>query len=163
LADTHEDNIKTWKALPGWYWHYPVTKLRPGATALLVHPTAKLPDDRQPMPLMASHYYGKGQVVFMASEETWRWRANAEDKYFPRFWGQIIYQLGLPHLLGNAKKSQLALEQSEAVLGTPGYVHAKLFDSEFRPLKDEKIPATLEAIEPRPGQERSRQIMLEMV
>ena len=55
------------------------------------------------------------------------------------------------------------MEQSEAVLGTPGYVHAKLFDGEFRPLKDEKIAATLEAIDPKPGQERSRQIMLEMV
>jgi hypothetical protein len=163
LADTPEDNVKTWKGLPGWYWHYPVTKLRPGATALLLHPTAKLPDDQQPMPVMATHYYGKGQVVFMASEETWRWRANAQDKYFPRFWGQIIYQLGLPHLLGNAKKSQIALEQAEAILGTPGYVHARLFDTEFRPLKDERIPATLEYIDAKPGQERSRSIVLEAV
>jgi len=161
LADTPEDNLKTWKNLPGWYWHYPVTKLRPGATGLVVHPTAKIGD--QPMPLLAFHYYGKGQVLFLASEETWRWRANAQEKFFPRFWGQVIYQLGLPHLLGNSKKAQVALEQSEATLGTPGYVYARLFDAEFRPLKEERIPAQLEYLDAKPNQERSRQVMLEAV
>jgi len=160
LADTAEDNVKTWKALPGWYWHYPVTKLRPGATALLVHPTAKAAD--QPMPLVATHYYGKGQVVFMGVEETWRWRANAMDKFFPRFWGQVIYQLGLPHLLGNAKRTQVALEQAEAILGNTGYVRVKLFDAEFRPLKDDKVTANLEYLDSK-GADRSRQVTLDAV
>jgi hypothetical protein len=161
LADTPEENTKTWKGLPGWYWHFPITKLRPGATSLVVHPTAKIGE--QPMPLVATHYYGKGQVLFLASEETWRWRANAQEKFFPRFWGQVIYQLGLPHLLGNARKAQIALEQAEATLGTPGYVHARLFDSEFRPLKEERIAAQLEYLDAKAGQERTRPVMLEAV
>jgi hypothetical protein len=161
LADTPEDNQKTWKGLPGWYWHYPITKLRPGAVSLVVHPVAKIGE--QPMPLVATHYYGKGQVLFLASEETWRWRANAQEKFFPRFWGQVIYQLGLPHLLGSSKKAQVALEHSEAILGTPGYVYARLFDADFRPLKDERIPGTLEFLDAKPGHERSRSVMLEAV
>ena len=56
------------------------------------------------MPLLATHYYGKGQVLFVGFEESWRWRYNAADKYFARFWGQIIYQMALPHLLGNESK-----------------------------------------------------------
>jgi hypothetical protein len=161
LADTPEDNLKTWKTLPGWHWYYPVTKLRPGAVALLSHPQAKLGE--QPMPLIATQYYGRGQVLFIGAEETWRWRANAQDKFFARFWGQVVYQLGLPHLLGSAKKAQVALEQSEAILGRPGYVHARLFDSDFRPLKDERITAELEFLDAKPGMEKTRQLVMEAV
>jgi hypothetical protein len=162
LADTPEDNRKVWKELPGWFWHYPVTKLRPGATALALHPSAKMAGGEL-MPLAATHYYGKGQVLFLASEETWRWRANAQEKFFPRFWGQVIYQLGLPHLLGNSKKAQVALEEPEAIFGKTGYVHARLFDADFRPLKEERITAQLEYLDAKPGQERSRSIVLEAV
>src|SRR5262249_40242747 len=42
LADTPEENLKVWEKLPGFHWHYPVTRLRPGATALLVHPRLKI-------------------------------------------------------------------------------------------------------------------------
>lgn len=161
LADTPDENKKLWKELPGWHWFYPVTKLRPGATALVVHPTLKLGE--QPMPLVAFQFYGKGQVLFMGAEETWRWRANAQDRYFARFWGQVVYQLGLPHLLGSAKRAQVALEQSEAILGRPGYIHARLFDAEFRPLMDATVTADLEFLDAKPGQEKSRSIVMEAI
>src|SRR5262249_21766960 len=70
LADTPEENLKVWEKLPGFHWHYPVTRLRPGATALLAHPKLTLGD--KPMPLLATQFYGKGQVLFLASAETRR-------------------------------------------------------------------------------------------
>jgi hypothetical protein len=60
MAERAEDNVKLWSELPGWYWHYPVTKLRPAAVALLAHPREKA--EGEPLPLVATHYYGKGQV-----------------------------------------------------------------------------------------------------
>ena len=45
LADTPEDNVKTWKSLPGFYWHYPVTKLRPGARRRCWCTHGELPGD----------------------------------------------------------------------------------------------------------------------
>jgi hypothetical protein len=162
LADTPEESLKVWAKLPGFYWHYPLTKLRPAATALLVHPRDKMGE--QPMPLLARHYYGNGQVLFLATDETWRWRYNAEDKHFIRFWGQAIYQLALPHLLGSAaKRVQVALERSEAVLDRPGSVYARLLDKEFRPLKDKDVAAVLEYLDARPGQERTRKVVLHQV
>src|SRR5262249_41755343 len=71
-------------------------KLRPAAVSLLDHPREKIADDK-PMPLLAMHYYGKGLVLFSAVEETWRWRFNEADKYFARYWGQVVYAIGLPH------------------------------------------------------------------
>ena len=77
-----------------------MTKLRPAAVSLLDHPREKIADDK-PMPLLAMHYYGKGLVLFSAVEETWRWRFNEADKYFARYWGQVVYAIGLPHTLGS--------------------------------------------------------------
>jgi hypothetical protein len=162
LADTPEESVKAWAKLPGFYWHYPVTKLRPAAIALLAHPRARMGE--QPMPILATQYYGKGQVLFLASDETWRWRYNAEDKIFTRFWGQVIYQLALPHLLSNSsRRAQIALERSEAVLNRPGSIYVRLLDKDFRPLKAKEVPAVLENLDAKPGPARERKVTLQPV
>jgi hypothetical protein len=161
LADTDEDNRAAWNGLPGFYWHYPVVKLRPGAVALLVHPREKAGDE--PMPILASQAYGKGPVLFVATDETWRWRYNAEDRFFGRFWGQVVYKFGLPHLLGNPKRVQLEMERAQHVLGRPGYVYARLFDADYRPLKAERVSARLERLDARPGTERAGALALEAI
>jgi hypothetical protein len=162
LADVPAESRKIWEELPGFFWHYPVTKLRPGATALLVHPHARMAE--QPMPLIATQYYGKGQVVFLATDETWRWRKDAEEKHFTRFWGQLIYQLALPHLLGNSsQRVQIALERSEAVLDREGYIFARLLDREFRPITAQEVPAELEYLDAPPGQERVEQVLFQSI
>lgn len=160
LTDTPDENARTWKTLPGFYWNYPVTKLRAGATALVAHPSLKADD--QPMPILATQYYGKGPVLFLATDETWRWRSDGREKLFARFWGQAIYQTGLPHLLGNAQRVQVALERGEAILGRPGYLYARLLDSEFRPVTELRIAATLEALDAS-GDAKSRPVFLDAV
>jgi hypothetical protein len=160
LADTPEESLDVWqKKLPGWHWYYPVKKLRPAAVPLLVNPRAKMGE--QPMPVMATHYYGKGQVVFLGSDETWRWRWNYQDKYFVRFWGQVIYQLGLPSLLGDsASRVQAALEQSKATLGNQGSIFVRLLNKDHTPRTDAQVEATLEYLDAKPGQDKSRKVML---
>ena len=162
LADTPEDNLKEWAKLPGFHWQYPITRLRPGGVSLLVNPRAKMGE--QAMPLLATQYYGKGQVLFMGSDETWRWRFNEADKITNRFWGQIIYQMGLPSLLGqSSRRVQMALERSEAVLEKPGSVFVRLLDKDFNPRKDAKVDAVLEYLDAKPGQEKTRKITLHAI
>lgn len=162
LADTVEENARIWKSLPGWYWYYPITKLKPGAISLLQHPKAKLPNEDRPMPLLAAHYFGKGLVLFCGFEESWRWRLNEEDKYFGRFWGQVIYQVGLPHSMGS-KAAQIQLEQGETEVGKPTRVFARLFNADYRPLTSEKIKAKIERLDAGPNEPKSQEIILESV
>ena len=145
LTDDPTEQQSTWQELPGFFWHYPVTKLRPAAVSLMDHPREKIADDK-PMPLLAMHYYGKGLVLFSAVEETWRWRFNEADKYFARYWGQVVYAIGLPHTLGS-KSGQLAIAGGEAVLGKPGQVYARLFTPEYRPLTSERVTAQMERLD----------------
>jgi hypothetical protein len=160
LADAPEENLRLWRELPGFFWHYPVTKLRPGATSLLSHPRAKMGEE--PMTVLALHTIGKGQVLFAATDETWRWRYNAQDKYFGRFWGQLIYQMGLPHLLGNnSSRVHMELERSEALLGRPGLLYVRLLDRDFRGLKVKNVTAELRRLDAKAGQPRGRTLQLE--
>jgi hypothetical protein len=168
LADTPEENLRIWKddlwkEARGFYWHYPVTDLRPAATALLVHPELKIgtKPDEKPMPLIAAHYYGKGEVLFFAIDETWRWRHNTGDRLTARFWGQVVSQLGLPHLLGNSQRVQLELER-EAILDRPSTVKARLLDAKYDPLTVPSVPAKLIPLDAR-GEQRSQPIELKRI
>lgn len=165
LADTPEDNVKVWQGLAGFHWHYPVTKLRPGAIPLLVHPFARmLEEDKSesvPMPILAQQYFGNGQVVFLASDEVWRWRLNTQDKHYARFWGQLVYQLGLPHLLGeNSQRVQMALDRSEAVLGRPGKLFVRLLDKNFSPRTDPRVQATLKCLDAKDNRNVQKLVLL---
>ncbi len=161
LADTPEENLRVWQHLPPFYWNSPVTKLRPGASALLVHPRQKTLD--QPVPILATHFYGKGQVLFMGTDETWRWRRDAESRLTGRFWGQVIYQMGLPHLLGAPKRVQLSLERPENTLRRPCDVFARVFDAEYRPYTGAHVTGRLEHLDAKAGQERWRTVSMEPV
>jgi hypothetical protein len=162
LADTPEESFKVWAKLPGFHWHYPVTRLRPAASSLVVNPRAKMGE--QSMPILASHWYGQGQAIFLGTDETWRWRFNVQDKHFIRFWGQMIYQAGLPSLLGDtAQRVQTALERSQAVLDQPGSVFVRLLDKRFEPRRDAEVQATLDYLDAKPGQERTRKVTLQAI
>jgi hypothetical protein len=118
----------------------------------------------QAMPIVATHWYGQGQVVFLGTDETWRWRFNVQDKHFIRFWGQLIYQTGLPSLLGAAaQRVQPSLERSQALLDQPGSIFVRLLDKDFRPRRDPQVDATLEHLDAKPRQERLQKLMLQAV
>ncbi|MGH7172183.1 MAG: hypothetical protein ACRELG_18055, partial [Gemmataceae bacterium] len=170
LADSQEDNLRLWKEDlwkdgRGFHWFYPVRGLRPAATALLTHPelrTGQKPNDK-PMSLIASQYYGKGEVLFLGIDETWRWRDSTGDRLTSRFWGQIVTQLGLPHLLGHSRRVQLELERGAAMLGRPGTVKARLLDKDYEPLTRPTVRAVLVQTMAAEGQKREQPIELKRI
>ena len=40
--------------------------------------------------MIAQHYAGQGQVLFVGTDSTWLWRQNVGDRFFYKFWGQGI-------------------------------------------------------------------------
>src|SRR5207245_9095176 len=91
----------------------------------------------------------------------WRWRFNAQDKLYARFWGQLIYQLGLPHLLGEgSQRTQIALDRSEAVLGRPGKVLVRLLDTHYNPRTDPRVEATVKYLDAQPGDDAAQKLVL---
>jgi hypothetical protein len=78
LAEGPEDG-DVWSGLPRHYWGV-VGQPKPAATVL-----AKQDDGA----LLAWQPYGRGRVLFLGIDSTWRWRYKVGDKYHHRFWGQL--------------------------------------------------------------------------
>ena len=159
LSDDPVENVRVWKALPEIYWHYPVTRLKPAADALVVHPTERTADGK-PMPLLASHYYGKGYVVFCGFDETWRWRYNEADKFFGRYWSQTVYVAGVPRSLGT-KLTQMSLDNPDPLLGQTGQLYARLFKSDLSAQSADQVEGTLERLDVAPeAKDRTSRVTL---
>ncbi len=93
-----------WAEFPPHYWAV-VGKAKPAATTL-----AYFRDPDRPMPaaaigkdkgdeeqkrsreesLIVRQNYGRGQVLYIGLDSTWRWRYRTGDTYHHRFWGQVM-------------------------------------------------------------------------
>jgi hypothetical protein len=166
LEDDPLDNAELWgkpgnaggepaneKQLRPLYWFYPVLKAKPAADVFLVHPTARTPaPDDKPMPLLAGHYYGKGYVLYVGFDDTWRWRFNLQNKYSGKFWAQAVYAAGIPRMVGT-RQTQLTTSSPAPTVGTSGTVFLRAYDEKFRPLVADEIEGTLEKVKVTPEDE----------
>jgi hypothetical protein len=156
LEDDPTENAELWgkpgppsmipdpKQLKPLFWHYPVTKVKPAADVFLTHPTARTPaPDNKPMPLLVGHHYGKGYVLFVGFDDTWRWRFNTQEKLFGRFWTQAVYTAGVPRVVGT-RKTQLSTNTPAPVFGETGEYHVRVFNEQYQPSTADEIAGTLE-------------------
>jgi hypothetical protein len=94
LADKPEENDELLAGLPPHYWAV-VGKKKPAATTLAFYPGEdegrKLTREEQDRnALIAWHTVGKGRVLFVGLDSTWRWRYKTGDLYHHRFWGRVV-------------------------------------------------------------------------
>jgi hypothetical protein len=84
-----------WGQLPPHYWAV-VGRKKPAATTLAYYPgeanelVKDKKDAKEAQSLIAWHNYGKGRVLFVGIDSTWRWRYKIGDKHHHRFWGQLV-------------------------------------------------------------------------
>ncbi len=92
---------QSWPAnLPQFLWAQDIGRLKPTAEVLAA--SQEFPDlgggAPGALPLVSRIRYGGGQAVYVASDETWRWRYGRGELYFQQFWIQIIRMLGRERL-----------------------------------------------------------------
>lgn len=158
LEDDPLDNAELWgkpgtqagaaseKRLKPMFWYYPVTKLKPAADVFLTHPTDRTPaPDDKPMPLLVGHHFGKGYVLFVGFDDTWRWRFNTAERLFGRFWTQAVYTAGIPRIVGT-KQTQISTSTLTPRIGKTGEIYVRAFDENFKPLLAEEIEGVLEKV-----------------
>jgi hypothetical protein len=128
------------------FWYYPVTKIKPAADVFLTHPSDRTPaPDDKPMPLLVGHHFGKGYVLFVGFDDTWRWRFNTAEKLFSRFWMQAVYTAGIPRIVGT-KLTQISTNTLTPKIGNTGEIYVRAFDENFKPLIADEIEGTLERL-----------------
>jgi hypothetical protein len=134
LADTEQASDEIWAKLPPIYWDAAITRAKPAADVLLVDSDPAKATRFGKMPIMAIQQYGLGQVMFLGTDNVWRWRKNEGDKYYSLLFGQFVQRLALPHLLGESKRTQLTLDKKTYSTGDRVTVYARLYSESYEPI-----------------------------
>ena len=154
LGDTASEDRQAWAGLSHLPFYQPVRAVHPQATIVARHPTDACADGRTPQPLIAIRQFGKGQVVYLAFDEMWRLRRLYGEKYYTRFWQQLIYRLGMSHALGADKRFRVALNSQRYRSEDEVTLRVDAYDENYQPLSPEKLGgATLvaELVSPEAG------------
>ena len=110
LGDRLDETQQIWRRLPPMYWLLEAASVKPGAKILAEHPTRTMPDGRK-LPVFCIQWVGSGQVLFHATDETWRWRYRVGDVFFARYWVQTIRYLSRSRLLGKDRSAELTVDR----------------------------------------------------
>jgi hypothetical protein len=139
LGNDETENQKAWANLGPLPWYQPVTRLHPLATVLAEHPTDRCADGKTPQPLIAVRRYGRGEVVYLGFDETWRLRRRYGEQYYRQFWGQLMHRLGLSHALGTQKRFVVRTDRPQYQVDDKVTVTVEAYDSNFEPLADDRL------------------------
>jgi hypothetical protein len=138
LSDKEEESRRKWKDLPPIYWAARVARAKPGAEALLVDADPAKAIRSEKMPIIAFQQYQRGQVIYVGTDNTWRWRRNKGDEFYITLWGQMIQRIAMPHLL-NSKRTQLKMDKEQYVSGEKVTVYAWLYDPTYTPITEPSV------------------------
>jgi len=154
-------NMRAWLDLPPIYWMAPNVKPKLSAEVLLevdsdpqataetfgvVDPNpdrANASKEHAGMPLLAMHQYGLGQVMYLGTDNFWRWRRRVGDRIYTAIWGQIAQRMALQRLATGLKATQLSIDETRYVVGDRVQVFARLFTrAGYDPFQTEIDPKT---------------------
>jgi len=140
LGSSEVDNAQAWGNMGELPWYQPVARLHPQATALAVHPTDVGVDGKILQPIIAVRRYGRGEVVYLGFNETWRLRRRYGEQYYRQFWGQMIHRLGLSHALGTQKRFVVRTDRQQYQPDDLALVTVEAYNANFEPLTEEDLP-----------------------
>ena len=142
FADGETEQERVWSSLADLGWMVEAGEISPGAVSLLTHPNKNGVDG--PLPVIVQQQYGAGKVIFHATDELWRWRKNAGDTYYGRYWTQLVRYLSRANLLGRDRGAELMSDRLIYKAGEPVLLRARFLDPELIPTSPAEVTVVLE-------------------
>jgi uncharacterized membrane protein len=135
-------NEARWGALPPLEGVNRVARLKPGATALLQHPTART-ENGEPAPVLAVADAGKGRSLALTTDTSWHWGFLAagsgdEGRTFQRFWESAIRWLVRDPALTLLR---IELDRVDYRRGQPVSARVRTLHADYTPAAN--VPVTL--------------------
>ncbi len=143
LSDNAEEAAAAWRQFGKLFWIAPVLRAKPAAQVLLVDSDNAHANRHGKLVIAAEHQFGLGRVMWMGTDNTWRWRRNTSERFHTILWAQIAQQLGLHHLLSGSKLTQLSADKQRYNVGERVSVSGRLYHSDFTPVRDATVGATI--------------------
>ncbi len=108
-----------------WAQRLEPANLKPAAEVLATA-HAIIGDDAAP--LVLSMRYGAGRILYVGTDEIWRWRFGRGEDLPERFWLQLIRLLGRDSVSRAGKPAILTATPSRAEVGQPVRLQAEIID-----------------------------------
>jgi hypothetical protein len=141
LYDDAGRNENVWAQMPPFYWCAAVERASPAATVLAFNDSLAGPYGD--VPLVAHHYAGQGQVLFIGTDSTWLWRQNVGDRFYYKFWGQAVRFVARRDT-GPNKKNWLKVRPVRARPGEPAQIELMAYRADGAPRTDSQLMLRVE-------------------
>ncbi len=109
-----------------WTQRIDAARIKPTAETLAV--MTPQPGSGDTWPAVLTMRYGSGRIVYVATDETWRWRFGRGEALYERFWLPIIRLLARESLAASGKPALLEAAPDRPVVDQPVRVSLRLVD-----------------------------------
>ena len=131
LSESPSANAALWPTLPVARWGALTTAL-PGAVTL----ASLKSENGQAVPAMVFRNAGAGAVLYLASDELWRWRYQVADLYHQRLWVQLASWIAAPPFQLEAGRMALGTDRLRYRSGEQAELRVRLRDAQGKLSKD---------------------------
>ena len=132
FGDDEARSAEIWQNLPELYWFFEAPRKKPGALVLAEHPT--LTGTEGKLPIMLYQFTGTGKTMFNAVDDTWRWRFRVGDRFFGRFWIQMIRFLARSKLL-NQRQAEVSTDRNRYQRNQPIQLRVRFPEPRIAPAR----------------------------
>ena len=133
LSDTSGTNATLWSKLPKTFWASS-SKPLPDATVL-----ARFGDGApESQAALVWRRYGAGSVLWLGTDELWRWRYEVADMHHQRFWMQIASWIAAPPFLVESDRVSLGTDRLRYQEGDSAELRVRLRDGKGGIVTDAK-------------------------
>ncbi len=94
-------------------------------------------------PWLVTRLFGAGRVIYIASDETWRWRYKVADRFHARFWNQLLAAVMQPPYSAADDYVAIGTDKIEYGPGASAIVRARLQDAGGKPVGDATVDAMI--------------------
>ena len=167
-SSSASENEQLWKSLPNCHWRFPILSARPGAEIIACaepvreggetvaeattarNAAAQMEAERrrrERQALIVAHNVGRGKVLALNTDESWRLRYRIGDVRHHRFWGQVIrWGLG-ERLRSGTAQLRLGTERLTYAPHEPVRLVARVLRPDFSPVADAALRAVVRRAE----------------
>ncbi|MEE2757233.1 MAG: glutamine amidotransferase [Myxococcota bacterium] len=139
LKLSRDENQTAWQSLPMLSGLNQVAGLAPDSVVLLEHPTKRVGVKKSPV--VAVRNFGKGRVLSVLTDSTWRWDfeafgLGADNRNYYKFWGNAIrWLIRDPDL----KTIRVTTGKDRYAVGDQVSVTVRLQADDYRPAIDQPV------------------------
>lgn len=124
LAPNKADNEAIWSYLPA---PHRAIRVRPKAGATIL---AEARSESGNTPLLITQMLGAGRVLYIASDESWRWRYQKGDEYHTRYWQQLARWVTAEPFLIRTETAEFDLDRPRIRQGETATIRARFTEEQ---------------------------------